>query len=51
MVLSLSLPYLTVEEHYLEQLMRSHRNDKEKVAAIAGISVRSLYRKLQESQV
>ena len=39
-----------VEEHYLEQLMRSHNNDKEKVAAIAGISVRSLYRKLQESQ-
>ena len=39
-----------VEEHYLEQLMRDHHNDKEKVAAIAGISVRSLYRKLQESQ-
>ncbi|MBE9540420.1 MAG: sigma 54-interacting transcriptional regulator [Proteobacteria bacterium] len=39
-----------VEEHYLEQLMRSHHNDKDKVAAIAGISVRSLYRKLQESQ-
>ncbi len=39
-----------VEEHYLEQLMRNHHNDKEKVAAIAGISVRSLYRKLQESQ-
>lgn len=39
-----------VEEQYLEQLMRSHHNDKEKVAAIAGISVRSLYRKLQESQ-
>jgi transcriptional regulator with PAS, ATPase and Fis domain len=39
-----------VEEHYLEQLMRSHHNNKEKVAAIAGISVRSLYRKLQESQ-
>ncbi|RLA47516.1 MAG: Fis family transcriptional regulator [Gammaproteobacteria bacterium] len=38
------------EEHYLEQLMRSHHNDKEKVAAIAGISVRSLYRKLQESR-
>jgi DNA-binding NtrC family response regulator len=39
-----------VEEHYLEQLMRSHHNNKEKVAAIAGISVRSLYRKLQQSQ-
>ena len=28
--------------------MRRHHNDKEKVAAIAGISVRSLYRKLQD---
>lgn len=37
-----------VEQRYLEQLMRSHHEDKEKVAAIAGISVRSLYRKLQE---
>ena len=37
-----------VELRYLEQLMRSHHQNKEQVAAIAGISVRSLYRKLQE---
>ncbi len=36
-----------VEHRYLEQLMRQHGNDKERVAAIAGVSVRSLYRKLQ----
>jgi transcriptional regulator with PAS, ATPase and Fis domain len=36
-----------VEHRYLEQLMRQHGNDKESVAAIAGVSVRSLYRKLQ----
>jgi transcriptional regulator with PAS, ATPase and Fis domain len=35
------------ELQYLRQLMRRYRNDREKVAAIAGISVRSLYRKLQ----
>ena len=39
-----------VEQRYLEQLMRTYRDDKEKVAAIAGISIRSLYRKLQEAQ-
>ena len=37
-----------VEQRHLAQLMQRHHNDKEKVAAIAGISVRSLYRKLQE---
>lgn len=36
-----------VEQRYLRQLMQSHHHDKEKVATIAGISVRSLYRKLQ----
>ncbi len=36
-----------MERRYLEQLMRLHGNDKEKVAAVAGVSVRSLYRKLQ----
>lgn len=36
-----------LERDYLRQLMRSHENDREKVAGIAGISVRSLYRKLQ----
>jgi transcriptional regulator with PAS, ATPase and Fis domain len=36
-----------LELDYLRQLMRSHDNDREKVAAIAGISVRSLYRKLE----
>ena len=39
-----------VEQRYLGQLMRTHQDDKEKVAAIAGISVRSLYRKLQAAQ-
>jgi len=37
-----------VEQRHLAQLMRRHHDDKEKVAAIAGISVRSLYRKLQD---
>lgn len=36
-----------MEHQYLQQLMRSHPGDKERVAAIAGISLRSLYRKLQ----
>jgi transcriptional regulator with PAS, ATPase and Fis domain len=39
-----------MEQRYLQQLMHNHQNDKERVAAIAGISVRSLYRKLQESE-
>jgi len=34
------------ERHYLQDLMRRHGNDRDKVAAIAGISIRSLYRKL-----
>jgi transcriptional regulator with PAS, ATPase and Fis domain len=38
-----------MEEHYLRRLMQEHDDDKEAVAAIAGISVRSLYRKLQEA--
>ncbi|GAB3269512.1 sigma-54 interaction domain-containing protein [Parahaliea aestuarii] len=37
----------TRERHYLEQLMTHCSGDKEKAAAIAGISVRSLYRKLE----
>jgi DNA-binding NtrC family response regulator len=37
-----------MEEHYLRRLMHEQHDNKEKVAAIAGISVRSLYRKLQE---
>ncbi len=36
-----------VEQRHLEQLLRLYGNDKEKVAKIAGLSVRSLYRKLQ----
>ena len=36
-----------MELRYLQQLMRDHKDDRETVAAIAGISVRSLYRKLQ----
>jgi len=39
-----------MELHYLQQLMRRHHNDKEKVAGIAGISLRSLYRKLQSGE-
>ena len=38
----------TNEHHYLQQLMTHCDNDKEKVASIAGISLRSLYRKLQQ---
>jgi len=37
----------TAEKRYLAALMVSHDNDKEKVAQIAGISLRSLYRKLE----
>ena len=36
-----------LELHYLRDLMRNHDNNRETVAAIAGISVRSLYRKLE----
>ncbi|MEE4145410.1 MAG: AAA family ATPase, partial [Halieaceae bacterium] len=39
-----------MELRYLRQLMGEHRDDREKVAAIAGISVRSLYRKLQGAE-
>lgn len=37
----------TAEERYLRELMAAHGNDKDKVARIAGISLRSLYRKLE----
>ncbi|REG83196.1 sigma-54 interaction domain-containing protein [Marinomonas pollencensis] len=37
----------TAEKNYLSDLMSQHQNDKAKVAAIAGISLRSLYRKLE----
>jgi len=43
---------LSLKDHelrYLQQLMLAHNNDREAVSAIAGISVRSLYRKLQQS--
>lgn len=36
------------EQNYIEKVMAANNNDKEKVAAILGISMRSLYRKLQE---
>lgn len=36
----------TAERQYLNRLMLAHNNDKAKVAEIAGISLRSLYRKL-----
>ena len=38
----------TLEYNYLRTLMSAHQGDKGKVAKIAGISVRSLYRKLAE---
>ena len=37
-----------VELDYLRRLMDKYAGDKDRVAAIAGLSVRSLYRKLQE---
>ena len=40
----------TNELSYLQKLMDAFGNDKEKVAEVAGISVRSLYRKLEEIQ-
>jgi transcriptional regulator with PAS, ATPase and Fis domain len=39
----------TAEKNYLSDLMTRHHNDKEKVASVAGISLRSLYRKLEAS--
>lgn len=36
----------TAEARYLQALMAAHNNDKSRVAEIAGISLRSLYRKL-----
>ena len=38
----------TLEKAYLKQIMEAHDNDKDKVASILGISVRSLYRKLED---
>ncbi|MGB0783282.1 MAG: sigma-54 interaction domain-containing protein [Marinomonas sp.] len=37
----------TAEKRYLSDLMAAHDNNKEQVAEIAGISLRSLYRKLE----
>ena len=37
----------TAEKRYLSNLMKAHNNNKEEVADIAGISLRSLYRKLE----
>lgn len=39
----------TAEARYLHEVMRAHNNDKEAVAKIAGISLRSLYRKLDHA--
>ena len=44
-----NLSLKAMELRYLQQLMQEHKDDRETVAAIAGISVRSLYRKLQGS--
>lgn len=41
----------TAEARYLEELMAAHGNDKEAVANIAGISLRSLYRKLDQIRI
>ncbi len=37
----------TAERDYLTRMMHAHGGDKNKVAAVAGISLRSLYRKLE----
>ncbi|MFW6094212.1 MAG: sigma-54 interaction domain-containing protein, partial [Pseudomonadota bacterium] len=37
----------TAEKRYLRDMLRAHEGDKETVARIAGISLRSLYRKLE----
>jgi transcriptional regulator with PAS, ATPase and Fis domain len=37
----------TAEKRYLSELMAFHHDDKEQVAKVAGISLRSLYRKLE----
>mgnify|MGYP001827375258 CR=1 FL=1 len=39
-----------VELRHLQQLMRANGGDRERVAELAGISVRSLYRKLQRAE-
>ena len=39
-----------LEIHYLQELMNKYGNNREQVAVIAGISVRSLYRKLAREQ-
>jgi transcriptional regulator with PAS, ATPase and Fis domain len=38
----------TLEDRYIAGLMEKHSGDKEKVADILGISVRSLYRKIND---
>ncbi len=43
-----NLSLKALELRYLQGLMQAHHNDREAVAGIAGISVRSLYRKLQQ---
>jgi transcriptional regulator with PAS, ATPase and Fis domain len=40
----------TNEQQYLQQLLKFTEGDKEKAATIAGVSVRSLYRKLQQNE-
>jgi transcriptional regulator with PAS, ATPase and Fis domain len=41
----------TNESRYLEEIMAAHDGDKERVAKILGISTRSLYRKLEASEI
>ncbi len=38
----------TLERNYLQRLLQAYAGDKEKAARVAGISVRSLYRKLRD---
>ena len=38
------------ELRYLQQLMKAYNGDREAVAGVAGISVRTLYRKLQQAE-
>lgn len=41
----------TAEQRYLAELMRAFSGNKEKVAMVANISLRSLYRKLKEANI
>lgn len=44
----MNLTLKQLEQHYLADLLNRHQGNKHEVAVIAGISLRSLYRKLEE---